>query len=397
MPTAFLLLQAEMIRFPTIKALVALCVILPFGTFAQDAGQIVAAPAVTVVEVTTRDFVARASVSGSVIPRQSVAVVPQITGATVTTLNVDIGDTIVAGDVLATFDDATLAAQLSQVDAQIETANAAIRQAQSQIASAQANADEANTVLVRTQTLVADGATARSALDQAQATDRTARAALTSAHDGLLSAQSQLRQIEAQRAVARLNLDHASLTAPVSGVIATRNINLGDLASGASPAFVIYKDGALEVSADVVETALSQITIGDGATLSISGLPDITGTVRLISPNVDATTRLGTVYITPTATQNLRAGIFAGGWIITDQRSGLSVPTTAIQTDADGSYVFVVNDGQLTKTAVTAGLIWEGQREVISGLTEGQTVVARAGSFFVDGDRVTPITAEAQP
>lgn len=386
-----------MIRFPTIKALVAFCLVLPSGAFAQDAGQIVAAPAVSVIEVTTRDFVARAAISGSVIPRQSVAVVPQITGATVTALNVDIGDTVAAGDVLATFDDATLAAQLAQVDAQIETANAAIRQAESQIASAQANADEARSVLERTQRLVADGATARAALDQAQATDRTAQAALTSARDGLLSARSQLRQIEAQRAVASLNLEHASLTAPVSGVIATRNINLGDLASGASPAFVIHRDGALEISAEVVETALSQIAVGDGATLSVSGLPDITGTVRLISPNVDAATRLGTVYITPNTMQGLRAGLYAGGWIITDQRSALSVPTTAVQTDPGGSYVFVVNDGILAKTAITAGLIWDGQREVISGLAQGARVVARAGSFFVDGDRVTPITAEAKP
>ena len=378
-------------------AIIFACLTLPNVTSAQDISPTVAAPAVTVVPVAARNFVARTAISGSVVPRQAVSVVAQLTGTPVTTLSVDIGDTVAAGDVLATFDDAVLTAQLAQVDAQIDTGNAAIRQAQSQIASAQANADEANIVLTRTQALVADGATARSSLDQALAANRTAQATLTSTQDGLLSAQSQLRQIEAQRVVASLNLDHATLTAPVGGLIAFRNINLGDLASGSTPAFVIYENGALEVTAEVVETALSQINAGDAVTLSLFGLPDVMGNVRLISPTVNATTRLGTVYITPLTSTNLRAGLFAGGWIVTDQRNGLAVPTTAVQADSTGAFVFVVNDDVLARTAVTPGLIWQGLREIKSGLTADQIVVARAGGFIVDGDRVTPVTAEVKP
>jgi RND family efflux transporter MFP subunit len=206
-----------------------------------------------------------------------------------------------------------------------------------------------------------------------------------------------LRQVEAQRAVAALNLAHATLTAPVDGIVAARNIDVGDLPSAASPAFVIFEDGALEVSAQVVETALATMSVGDPARLLVSGLPEIAGEVRLIAPTVDATTRLGQVRITPAPTEGLRAGLYVGGWIVTDTHSGLGVPSTAVLSDSTGNFVFVVIDGTLHRTAVVAGPIWEGQREILEGVSEGDVVVARAGGFFSDGDRVTPVGAEIRP
>ena len=52
------------------------------------------------------------------------------------------------------------------------------------------------------------------------------------------------------------------------------------------------------------------------------------------------------------------------------------------------TYVQVVADEQIEQRRVAAGQIWQGQREIISGLTEGEAVMARAGAFFRDGDRV---------
>lgn len=365
-------------------------------SFAQtaDVAPAVAAASVTVAPVASQEFIARAAISGTVVARQAVSVVPQISGYPVIALEADIGDSVARGDVLARLDPVGLTALLAQIDAQIESARAAMRQATSQITSARAQADEAQSTLTRTERLVSSGSLAQSQLDQDRASFDTAQAALASAQDGLAVAEAQLRQVQATRDVAALNLSHAELVAQVSGIVASRSIEIGDIAvSAGEPAFVIYRDGALEIVADVVETDLASITVGDAAEVTIAGLGSVRGTVRLIAPTVDATTRLGTVHITPSDEASLRAGLFAGGWVITETRQGLGVPASAVLTDATGSFVFVVNDGVLARTQVQTGLLWNGQREVTSGLSGGQIVLARAGAFFADGDHVTPITA----
>jgi HlyD family secretion protein len=69
----------------------------------------------------------------------------------------------------------------------------------------------------------------------------------------------------------------------------------------------------------------------------------------------------------------------------------LTVPTTAILTDAKGDYLLEVQDNALIRRDITAGLIWNDAREVLSGLDDGAVVIARASAFFSDGDKVNPI------
>ena len=71
-----------------------------------------------------------------------------------------------------------------------------------------------------------------------------------------------------------------------------------------------------------------------------------------------------------------------------------TVPASAVLTDLEGSYVQIVKDGVVEKRQVVAGLLSEdGRREIIRGIEEGETVMARAGLFFRSGDRVDPVTA----
>ncbi len=66
----------------------------------------------------------------------------------------------------------------------------------------------------------------------------------------------------------------------------------------------------------------------------------------------------------------------------------LTLPLSAILADDKGERVQVVNNGQIETRAIRAGLIWDGRREVLDGISEGEKVVARAGAFFSDGDQV---------
>ena len=358
---------------------------------AQDA-DLKRVPSVTVATATVTEVVNRIPISGTLEPYREVLVYPQVTGYPIEELMVDIGAKVAKGDTLAQLNTDTLKAQLSQANAEFVRAQAGVRQAQSQIASTKASAAQARSVLERTQQLDRSGNVTQAALDQAVANSQTADAAAASAEDGLEVAKAQVLQAQAQLDIAQLNLDHATIKAPTAGIISARNAQVGAIAtSGADPLFRMIQDGVIEVKADVVETALAQIGIGDPAQVDIPGAGTVQGTVRLVAPTVDATNRLGDVRVSLEGSNALRTGIFAGGWIITDRHEGLTVPTTAILTDAKGDYLLEVKDNTLIRRDITAGLIWNDVREVISGLDDGAVVVARASAFFSDGDKVNPI------
>lgn len=383
------------------RTTIACSMLLSLGSpvFAQEPATastpLVRLATVTVAEVATRKVLGRVPIAGSLLPREEVLIYPQVNGFPIETLNVDIGARVNKGDVLATLNDRNLTALLAQAKAEYARIEATISQAGSQIISAQAGAEQAASALARTQSLFSGGSATQSALDQAIATARTSDAALASAHDGLLLAKAQLQQAQAQLDIATLNLEHARLRTPVAGLVSVRNGQIGAIASsGGEPIFRIITDGVLEIEAEVIETALGQISPDDRAELSIASIGTASGTVRRISPTVDTQNRLGKVRI-ETGASGLREGLFASGWIITDERTSPTVPAAAVLTDAAGTYVLVVKDGLIEKRAVTAGLIWDGYREIIQGVALGELVIAKAGAFFGDGDRINPIKAEA--
>lgn len=361
------------------------------GVLAQEA-DMKRVPSVTVATATRTEVVNRVPISGTLEPYREVLVYPQVTGYPIEGLMVEIGAQVAKGDTLAQLNTDTLKAQLSQANAEYARAQAAVRQAQSQITSTKASAGQARSVLDRTQQLDQSGNVTQAAVDQAMANSQTADASAASAEDGLEVAKAQVLQAQAQLDIAQLNLDYATITAPTAGIISDRNAQVGAIASsGADPLFRMIQDGVIEVKAEVVETALAQIAIGDPAQVEIPGAGTVQGNVRLVAPTVDATNRLGDVLVSLEGNNALRTGIFAGGWIITDRHEGLTVPTTAILTDAKGDYLLEVQDNALIRRDITAGLIWNDAREVLSGLDDGAVVIARASAFFSDGDKVNPI------
>ena len=351
-------------------------------------------PVATVAPVIRAEIVEQIPVAGSLVPRNEVLVVPQVNGYPIEALLVDIGDKVAAGDVMARLDSRTLQAQVMQAEAELVRANAAVDQARSQIDSAAATADQTSTARTRSQTLLDNGTTTQALLDQAVAADLTAQAALRTARDGLRVAQAQVQQAQAARDIAMLNLGNATIRASVAGIVSARSGQVGAIAgSTGEPLFRLIEDGVIEVEAEVIETALGQVSAGDTAQMSVAGIGIVPGSVRRISPTVNAANRLGTIRISVDA-EGLRTGLFASGWIVTTQRESSTVPTTAVLTDAEGDYVLKLDGDTLLRTPVTAGLIWNGRREVLDGLADGDIVVARAGAFFANGDRITPQEVE---
>ena len=353
------------------------------------------APSVTVAAAARTEVQARVPVSGSIVARQLVRVFPQVQGPELTEILVEAGDSVTKGQVLARLSTDTLAAQLEQARAEYQRAEAGIGQAQSNIDSASASLTQAQSVLERVQRLREGGTASQSALDDAVAAEANARAQAASAADGLAVARAALAQAEAARRIAELNLERAEIVAPVDGVVVTRNAELGTLAAaGGDPMFVLLADGEVEMSAEVIETALGNLKPGDAAEVTVAGAGTVPGTVRLVPASVDPVTRLGVMRIALDDDEGIRIGQFASGWVITDRHQAVTIPASAVLADDTGERVQVVRNGAVETRPVRAGLLWDGRREIVEGLAQGEQVIVRSGAFFRTGDQVRPVAAE---
>ncbi|MGB8816721.1 MAG: efflux RND transporter periplasmic adaptor subunit [Rhizobiaceae bacterium] len=354
------------------------------------------APAVTVVIAQKREIIERLPVTGSVLPRQEVAVGADVSGLLVTELNADIGDMVKAGDVLARLDTAALLTQLAQFEAQ-EAQNAASKaQTEAQIVDAEIGVRQAQESYDRARKLAKSGVAAPASLDAARNNLDSANAKLNTATQGLAAVSAQAKLINAQKNELKLRIEKADVKAPADGLILARNAQLGAVVSGAGgPLFRIAWTGKFEVVADVPEITLPRIKIGAPTSFTVTGFDaPLQGTVRLIGPEIMTATRLGKVYLTLPDNTEIKPGAFARGEIELVRRVAISVPQSALLYRDKEAYLQVVKDGIVESRTVKSGARAGGFVEISEGLAEGEDVVERAGTFIANGDHVSAIRKE---
>ncbi|MBL8771138.1 MAG: efflux RND transporter periplasmic adaptor subunit [Phenylobacterium sp.] len=315
------------------------------------------ARAVTVVQVEPRAITGALTASGDLAPREEAAVMPEVTGYRVRAVRAEVGDYVRAGQTLAELDPTLLEAQIAEARAQ----------------AAQAE-DQANRV---------KGLENQGVLPQEQIAQRRFQAQ---------AAAARLRSLLTQQR--KLNV-----VAPVSGVILERNVRPGDLAAGgATPWFRMARDGQVELRAELSETDLSRVRVGQAATVSLPGGATVTGRVRLISPQINPQTKLGEVRLLLPVRSDIRAGGF-GRAIFDDAQTTVSaVPEAAIRYDADGAKVMVVGpDNKVKRVPVQTGARGGGLVQIVKGPPNGTRIVANAGALFLDGDLVRPVAAGPTP
>lgn len=339
------------------------------ASFAQEAAAPaeIVLPAITVSQVEARKLSDHVLASGLITPVEEVSVVPLVEGQPIESLAAQVGDTVKAGQVLATLSTATWELQQSQLKAAL--------------ASATTQGAEAQKTAARSAALFAQGATSAAANDQAQA--------------AAVAAQAQVDTLKAQLANVDLMLARTEVKAPVAGVILTRNAQVGAVASAAGqPLFVIVKDGALELRADVAEIDLPRVTPDLPVSVQLAAdVPALAGHVRLVEPGVDSDTRMGRARVALDPAPGVHPGMYAEADILVATREGPSVPVTALGSEDGQTTVMAVQDGVIHRTTVTTGIREGGWVEILSGLTLGQQIVTRAGSFVADGDKINPVPA----
>ncbi len=354
-------------------------------------------PAVTVVQATAGTLAETVLVTGTLVPREEVLVSQQIDGLAITSIAVEEGDRVIAGQVLATLSHDALDASLAQNTAQQARADAAVAQAQNSIAEAQASHAQADAAYARSKDLVTSGITSREAFDTRQQAAQVGVARLNASINALHAAEADAALARAQRQELQVKLDRTVIRAPTAGVVSRRTARLGAVVGmTGEPLFRLIADGAVEMEAAVPETRLVQLHPGQPATLTAASGP-VSAHVRLVAPEVSQTTRLGRVRIAPNGDSAPGAiGSFARAVVEVARQTGVIVPLSAVLFDADGApgiaHVQVVRDGVVQTRAVTVASRNGGRAVLSAGVQPGEAVVAVSGTFVRDGDRVDPIS-----
>jgi HlyD family secretion protein len=355
-------------------------------------------PAISVADVTMRVMSDRIITSGLIAAVEEVQVAPLIEGQPLEALLVDVGDKVTEGQVLAVLSKTTLELQRTEALASLAAAKAAIAQTEAQKIEAESARSEAQRAIDRATKLRDSGTTSQAAWDTANSNSVSANARVLVAAQTLESARAQLALAEARLENVDLMLNRTEVKAPVAGEIVSRNAKIGAIATAAGlPMFVITRDAALELRADVAETDLLRLQPGQTAHLRAVGMTGtLDGTVRLIEPTIDPVTRLGRARISVDVTGNLRSGMFVEADILAAEREALAVPVTAIGSSPEGATVMRVKDGLVERVLVKTGIRDGGLVEIIEGLADGDQVVAKAGAFVRAGDRINPVLAAAK-
>lgn len=303
--------------------------------------------------------------SGPVAAWEEMQLGVELSGVRVTALHVDVGQHVRKGEVLLELDRRSLDSDLGRADA-------AVTEALAGAALAKAN-------LTRGDKMAQKQLISASALDEL-------RAALTQADAKVATAQ-------AQRHSARLQRDFASLRAPDDGVISRRLVQPGQVVSGGSELLRLIRRGRVEWRAELAEADLLRVSPGATVQLVQTDGHIVEGTVRAVSPEIDTTTRTGTVFADLPAPAGLRPGMYLEGRIVIGATPALLLPSAAIVRRDGHAYVFTVGaGGVVARQRVVVGAAAGDRVEVLQGLDPGTAAVVRGAGFLSDGDRVRVVS-----
>lgn len=307
---------------------------------------------VTVVSPKQQVIAQRLRVSGTVVPREDVVVMSELSQVRIVNVLADEGMQVQAGQVLAQLDGESLKHAVNE---------------------AQANFQKAELEFKRAELIKNSGALTKEALDQRRASYLALRA---------------------QRDNAVLNLKRTEIKAPSSGLLYERQAKIGDVIVGSTPLFRIAKDNENELEADVVEAELVSFQVGQAVEVSIAGRDKaLQGVVRLVSPHVDAVTRTAKVRVSLPKDAAVAVGAYGHAEVVVAQQEGLAVPPSAVMQDTS-AFVWVVDAQNIVhRVTVTVGLSAENAVAIAGqGITPQTRIVAKAGAFMNEGDVVSVVT-----
>lgn len=201
-----------------------------------------------------------------------------------------------------------------------------------------------------------------------------------------------LDALQATYNLKKLNYSYSKIRAPISGIVSSRDVKLGQSIAAGYSAFRITDPDRLVAYLQIPQAELAKISAGQTASLQVDSTPDtlFVATIVRISPTVDA--RNGTFRATAVIDSyggDLVPGMFARFTISYEKHeNALTIPIEAIVVEDDVTAVYVVSDGKVVRRVVNIGISANKRVEILSGLNADEEIVVVGQSGLRDGTKV---------
>jgi HlyD family secretion protein len=327
--------------------------------------------------------------SGYVVAQRKAAIASKATGR-LEWLGVAEGSRVKAGEVIARLDNRDVLAQAQSAEASVGAARAALGQSK-------AEEWEALAQLKRNKDLLAQGFVGQAALDSVQM--RADRAVA-----GVANAKATIAVAEANARNARVAVDYTLIRAPFDGVIVSKSANVGDMvtpfssAADSKGAVVAMADmSTLEVEADVSESSLAKVKVGQPCEITLDALPDtrFRGRISRMVPTVDRAkatvmTKVQFDAIDPRILPEMSAKVsFLSQDVTADQQKALlAVNPDALAVREAGDVLFVIRDGKAAEMRVVRGVKLGDLVAITGEVNAGDKAVLKPGADLKAG---TPV------
>ena len=325
-----------------------------------------AALSVSLVQPVMRNLTLRLPANGNVSAWQEASIGSEANGLRLVSVNVNVGDKVAKGQVLATFANEQLAAEVAQ-------AQASYAEVEASALDAVVNADKART-------LQASGALSDQQINQYLTAEKTAKARLDVAKAALAVQQVRLKQTR--------------LLAPDSGVISSRSATLGAVVGSGMELFKMIRGGRLEWRAEVTSIELANIKAGANVNVTAASGAKVQGKVRMLAPTVDAVSRNALVFVDLPFHADIKAGMFATGEFEGAASAALTLPQQALVLRDGFTYAMRLEaNNKVSQVKLQTGRRAGDAVEVLQGAKANEQFVASGAAFLADGDVVKVIAA----
>ena len=381
--------------------LIALSSFLVTGCRDKQADTAVIATA-SVAPVTRGNLSSTLTVAGEFQPYQEVELHAKVSGY-IRRINVDIGDRVKSGQVIATLEVPELNAQVAASQAEIRHSQSEITRAQNEVTLAQAN----HTALHAAYTRLSEasksrpGLIAEQELDDARAKDQDGEAKIDVAKSALEAAKEQLGISKADNQRVQSLEDYSVVTAPFTGVVTMRYADVGSLIQAGTasntqsmPVVKVAQSDLLRLRMPVPEEDVPFIKIGSDVQIKLQATGKIiSGKIVRFTRELATSTRTMLAEVdVPNPELTLSAGMTAETTIVLqDQKNVLTVPARAVIKGDGQAYVLIVDkDNKVQKVPVTLGIQGSDRIEITQGLAEHQTVIVSGQENYQSGQVVRP-------
>lgn len=409
----------------------AMCAVLLCGTLLAGCGETdtIEEKAALTVSTGVAEMTGLAelmSYAGTARGREEAIVMPEISGR-VTSVEVEAGEYVYAGQVLLRLDSAVYDATVAQASAGVNQAVAGVTAAMSQVLSAQAGVEQAqaaravNDIAVeqarlnyeRTRSLFTAGAASQAQLDAAKAAyDQAAagvpEAAVAAAEAGVNAALSGVDASQAAVGVAQAGLQAASaqaekclIRAPIDGIVGNVSLTVGNTASPALAAAIVSDLDVMEIVIQVGESEISYMQTGSAVDVTVRAVREepFNGYVSSVSPVSDPSKKTFMVKVeVANPDHSIKSGMFADVKARTVSKTNvLCVPLSAVVPRGARSVVYVLDEeNRAHEKEITTGISNDVLIEVTGGLEEGDVVVIKGNTLLNEGTLVRVSSREAE-